>query len=51
MIAALDGDGRWVDEGRLTYHGADDPTRRVIDCRTFIGNVRILSAYLATFHD
>ncbi len=51
VIAALDSQGRWVEEGRLKYHGADDPTRRVIDCRTFIQNVRILSAYLAASPD
>ena len=48
VISSLDGKGRWVEEGRLKYHGPDDPTRRVIDCRTFIRNVGILSAYLAT---
>jgi len=48
VIAALDDRGRWVEEGRLKYHGPDDPTRRVIDCRTFIANVAVLSNYLAT---
>jgi hypothetical protein len=47
-IAALDDQGRWVKEGRLHHQGDDDPTRRVIDCSTFIGNVGILSSYLAT---
>ncbi|MBN2477175.1 MAG: polysaccharide lyase [Pirellulales bacterium] len=47
VIASLDDRGRWVEEGRLKYHGADDPTRRVVDCRTFIQNVTILSRYLA----
>lgn len=47
VIAALDSQGRWVDEGRLRYHGKDDPTRRIIDCQTFIRNVHILSEYLA----
>ncbi|MHC4180324.1 MAG: pectate lyase [Planctomycetota bacterium] len=51
VIAALDGKGRWVEDGRLRYHGSDDPARRVIDCRTFIRNVTILSAYLATSPD
>jgi len=48
VIAALDERGRWVEEGRLKYHGDGDPTRRVIDCQTFIKNVRILGNYLAT---
>ncbi len=48
VIAALDDRGRWVEDGRMKYHGSDDPTRRVIDCRTFIANLRVLSDYLAT---
>jgi len=48
VIAALDDRGRWVEDGRLSYLGDDDPTRRVIDCRTFITNVRLISSYLAT---
>jgi len=47
-VAALDDQGRWVEDGRLKYHGDDDPTRRAIDCRTFLTNVGILSSYLAT---
>jgi hypothetical protein len=48
ILAALDDRGRWVEEGRLKYHGSDDPTREVIDCRTFVHNVETLSDYLAT---
>jgi hypothetical protein len=48
VIAALDEQGRWVEEGRLRYQGDDDSTRWAIDCRTFISNVGVLSAYLAT---
>jgi uncharacterized protein YyaL (SSP411 family) len=47
VLAALDEKGRWVEDGRLKYHGPDDPTRRVIDSRTFVRNVRVLSTYLA----
>ncbi len=47
VAGALDATGRWVEAGRLTYHGKDDPTRRIIDCRTFVRNVGTLSAYLA----
>jgi hypothetical protein len=47
VLAALDEQGRWVENGRLRHHGPDDPTRRVIDCRTFIRNVGLLSTYLA----
>lgn len=48
VISRLDSQGRWVDEGRLKYHGDDDPTKRVIDCRTFVSNVRTLAGYLST---
>lgn len=47
VIAALDERGRWLEEGKLKYHGPDDPTRKVIDCRTFIKNATTLCAYLA----
>jgi PelA/Pel-15E family pectate lyase len=47
VIADLDAQGRWVEEGRLRSHGPDDPTRRIIECRTFIKNLDILSSYLA----
>jgi hypothetical protein len=51
VIAAADDTGRWVEDGTLRYHGDDDPTRRVIDCRTFIANVGILGNFLATAPD
>lgn len=47
VIDRLDEQGRWVENGRLRNDGQDDPTRRMIDCRTFISNVRTLSTYLA----
>ena len=47
VLAALDEKGRWVEDGRLRSHGPDDPTRRIIDIRTFIRNVGVLSNYLA----
>lgn len=47
VLAAQDERGRWVEEGRLRYHGPNDPTTRVIRCDTFIRNVGILSRYLA----
>ena len=48
VIASLDDSGRWVQSGRLKYHGDDDPTRKVIDCREFCKNIDVLSSYLAT---
>jgi PelA/Pel-15E family pectate lyase len=48
VIAAMDDRGRWVQDGRLKYHGDDDPTRRVIACQTFAANIRVLSSFLAT---
>jgi PelA/Pel-15E family pectate lyase len=47
VIAALDDRGRWVEDGRLRYHGPNDPTTRIIECQTFIKNVETLSRYLA----
>ncbi|MEA1950485.1 MAG: pectate lyase [Planctomycetota bacterium] len=47
VIAAQDEQGRWLQNGKLKRFGADDPTRRVIKCDTFIRNTRILSRYLA----
>lgn len=47
VLAALDKDGRWIEEGKLRFHGANDPTTRIISCETFNKNVAILSSYLA----
>ena len=47
VIRSLDSHGRWVDDGRLKYHGDDDNTTRIISCRTFAANVGVLSRYLA----
>ncbi len=46
ILKALDDQGRWVDDGKLRYHGPDDKTDRIIECATFIRNVGILSRYL-----
>ncbi len=48
VLASLDSQGRWVENGRMRYHGDEDPTRRVIDCERFVANVRVLAGYLAT---
>ncbi len=48
ILKKLDDQGRWVESGRLKYYGDSDPTERVIDCRTFVANVRALASYLAT---
>lgn len=47
IVGAMDAQGRWVEEGRLKYHGPDDPARRIIDCGTFARNVEALADYLA----
>lgn len=46
-VDSLDAQGRWVEKGRMQFAGQDKSTRRVISTRTFINNVRTLSAYLA----
>jgi hypothetical protein len=48
IVAALDTHGRWVEEGRLKYHGSEDPTRRVIRSATFVRNLETLSRFLST---
>ncbi|MCH7686380.1 MAG: polysaccharide lyase, partial [Planctomycetes bacterium] len=47
VVGSLDSRGAWVEEGRLRSHGADDPTRQILNTRTFINNVSILSRFLA----
>jgi hypothetical protein len=47
IVAAQDDRGRWVEEGRLRYHGTNDPTMHIIRCATFIRHVETLSRYLA----
>jgi Pectic acid lyase len=47
VIAALDKEGRWVEDGKLRFQGPNDPNTRIISCETFIRNVTILSNYLA----
>lgn len=47
IIAALDSRGAWVEEGRLRYHGDDDPVRQVISSRTFSENLNVLADWLA----
>ncbi|MCI0637613.1 MAG: hypothetical protein L0Y72_08160 [Gemmataceae bacterium] len=46
VIAALDEQGRWVENGSLRSQGAQDDTRRIIACDTFIRNVKTLSGFL-----
>lgn len=50
VIEDLDERGRWIEQGTLKTFGDDDPTRRVIDCRTFIKNVQTLCSYLVATH-
>ena len=51
VVKALDDRGAWVEDGRLKYHGQDDPTRRIIDTRTFIHHVGILARFIAANRD
>jgi len=50
IIAALYDRGAWVEDGRLRYHGPDDPTTRVIRCSTFRTNVEVLSDFIRSFN-
>ena len=46
-IDSLDDQGRWVEEGKMRKDADNTSARRIIDCWSFISNVRALSAYLA----
>lgn len=46
-IASLDERGAWVEEGPLEYWGEGAGTGRVIDSRRFMGNLRVLAAFIA----
>ncbi|MGE3807348.1 MAG: pectate lyase [Gemmataceae bacterium] len=46
VIDALDERGAWVEEGKLRFHGKADPTTRIIEGRTFLRNVEILTEFL-----
>jgi hypothetical protein len=47
VVLLLDSRGAWVEEGELRYNGPDDPTRLILDTKTFIKNVTILSQFIA----
>jgi PelA/Pel-15E family pectate lyase len=47
IVDALDERGAWVEDGRLKYHGGDDPARRVISSDTFSRNIRTLAQFIA----
>ena len=47
VVRQLDERGAWVETNRLKYHGKDDPSREIVNCRTFIQNVDTLSKYLS----
>ncbi|MHC4583225.1 MAG: pectate lyase [Planctomycetota bacterium] len=46
IIDQLDEQGRWVGNGRMRDGEQDAPPHKVIDCRTFINNITVLSTYL-----
>ena len=47
VVGSMDERGAWVENGRLRYHGDDDPTTQIISCRTFVANLKILAQFLA----
>jgi hypothetical protein len=47
VLAAMDEQGRWIDDGKLRSQGDDDTTKRILDSRTYIKNIGVLSSYLA----
>ena len=47
ILGQLDERGAWVEDGSLSYHGDQDPTRRVIRSATFIKNLQVLARWIA----
>jgi hypothetical protein len=45
VIDGMDERGAWVEQGRLRYHKVE-PESGIIDCRTFVDNVRTLCRFL-----
>lgn len=45
VVSSMDQRGAWVERGRLRYHKVE-PDSGVIDCRTFVSNVRTLCHFL-----
>ena len=47
VVRQLNERGPWIEINRLKYHGQDDPSQEIVNCRTFIQNVDTLSKYLS----
>ncbi len=47
IVAQLDERGAWVESGALKNYPSERPATRIIDCRTFINNVDMLSIFTA----
>lgn len=47
LLDQLDERGAWVEEGKLSYHGDEDLTRRIIRSVTFIKNLQVLARWIA----
>ena len=45
VISGLDDQGRWTETGQLKYQSNND-VNQIVDCRTFVKNVEILSRYI-----
>ena len=47
ILSAMDARGAWVERGRLPHHKLE-PASGIIQCQTFIDNIRTLSGWLRT---
>ena len=47
IVKALNQDGAWIESGQLKYQKHASPTESIIDVRTFIRNIDILSRYVS----
>ncbi len=45
IISAQDNRGAWIEDGRLRFWGKGDPTRQIIDPRTFVRNITLLARF------
>jgi len=47
VIASLDARGAWIEQGKLSTYKGDNPPNEIIESKTFIKNVDVLSRFLA----
>ena len=46
VVEAMDDRGAWVGDGKMKNYSEEEAGTRVIDCRTFAENLRVLASYI-----